>query len=184
MVRWWWNLTLTGKLAVVGALALAGALAWWGVLRALEGGPSPQAAEPIVTPLLPSPSPVSTPPPRPTPQPTPTPAPIPTPSPTAPPGEVVQDVLILYTTCEGDGACGLMASGKRVHPGAAACNPQLMPFGTRFRIVGWPQELVCEDIHPHLSGYYVVVWFQTEAEGEEFRRHVGPRATIVIVSRP
>ncbi len=99
-------------------------------------------------------------------------------------GQIIPDVLILYTSCEGDGACGLMASGKQVHLGAAACNPQLMPFGTRFRILGWEGELVCEDIHPFLQGWYVVVWFPTEAEGRAFRQQVGQKGSIQILFRP
>ncbi|MDW8008603.1 MAG: hypothetical protein RMK67_03430 [Chloroflexota bacterium] len=91
---------------------------------------------------------------------------------------------VLYTTCEGDGACGLMASGRRVHAGAAACNPSLAPFGTRLRILGWEQELVCEDIHPTLQGWYVVVWFATEAEGQAFRQRVGNTATVEVLYVP
>jgi len=169
-------------------LALAGALTWWGLFYR-PGGPPSGVLEPVPThaPAA-TPSPVGQQVVAPSPTPIPvTPSPQPTfvaPSPTPSPSEVVTNVLILYTTCEGDGACGLMASGKKVHAGAAACNPLLMPFGTRFRIHGWPQELVCEDIHPYLSGWYVVVWFQTEAEGSAFRRQVGRQATIEIIYRP
>lgn len=77
-----------------------------------------------------------------------------------------------------------MASGRQVYRGAAACNPSLLPFGTRIRIVGYSQVLTCEDISPALSGWYVVVWFPTEEEGSAFLNQVGRIGTIEVLSRP
>jgi hypothetical protein len=188
-LRWWWNLTVVGKLLVLLALAALSGAGW----ALYQGVQAPGQRTGTAAPLPPSPAPTPTAVPTPTVVPTPTPLPTPlatatpprspTPPPTATP-RVVEAVRVLYTTCEGDGACGFMASGERVHPGAAACNPVLAPFGTRLRILGWDQELVCKDIHPTLQGWYVVVWFATEAEGRAFRQRVGPTATIEVVYVP
>ncbi len=196
-MRWWWNLTATGKLLVLATVASLAGLGWALAREAQQPAgsaplvgtlptPSPTAPSPVPTFLpTPTPTPTQAPSPTPTPRASPTPSPTPprSPTPTAP-VRVIESVRILYTTCEGDGACGTMASGLRVHPGAAACNPTLAPFGTRLRILGWDQELVCEDIHPTLQGWYVVVWFATEAEGRAFRQRVGNTATVEVLYMP
>lgn len=201
-MRWWWNLTLLGKAAVLAVVAGVGLAVWTlspferGITSSPEeAGREPGTSTPAALPGTPAltpggmavgPSPTPSPAPTASPTPTPSPTPVRTPGPsgTPRPGQVVESVRVLYTTCEGDGACGIMASGRQVHPGAAACNRSLVPFGTRLRIQGWDQELVCEDIHPNLTGWYVVVWFATEAEGRAFRQRVGSTATVEILSLP
>lgn len=202
-MRWWWNLTIVGKLLFAAFLIGLSGLGW-AMYREAQGPEPPrgpdiasQPAAPPSSPTHPTPTPPLSPtppvtptPPRPVPSPTPTPTPTPTPAgaatpgPTGTPGRVIDAVRILYTTCEGDGACGAMASGRLVHPGAAACNPSLAPFGTRLRIRGWDQEVVCEDIHPTMQGWYVIVWFATEAEGQAFRQRVGPTASVEVLYTP
>lgn len=77
-----------------------------------------------------------------------------------------------------------MSSGKRVYQGAAACNPRLLPYGTKVRIIGWDQTFTCEEFSPNLDGWYVAPWFPTEAEGDAFLVQVGRRATIEILQSP
>ncbi|MCS7276320.1 MAG: hypothetical protein NZ695_04835 [Dehalococcoidia bacterium] len=167
---------------LAGAAGLVWAVATWNEGPSSSPGTVGTSPSPTVAATAVSPAPAS---PTPSPSPAPSPTAVPPRNPTATvPARVVESVRVLYTTCEGDGACGLMASGRRVHAGAAACNPSLAPFGTRLRILGWEQELVCEDIHPTLQGWYVVVWFATEAEGQAFRQRVGNTATVEVLYVP
>jgi 3D (Asp-Asp-Asp) domain-containing protein len=87
------------------------------------------------------------------------------------------EVLITYYTCE-DGFCGSTASGTRVHPGTASCDPAWM--GRSFVIVNDPNELTysCENTGGAVRGNHVDIWFATHREGRQLIAAAGERATI------
>lgn len=207
-MRFWRNLTAAGKLLLLLLAMAVGGGAWalqavltnatsetpladvepeataersLGAALLAEGRPRDWLIGPLaVVSATPTPAPTVTA----TASPVPSPSPAATPTPVAPSPQRVDRVFVTFFDCQPDGACGVMASGQRVHRGAAACNPKLLPFGTQVRIVGWDEVLTCEDFSPALDGWYVAVWFPTEAEGEAFLAQVGRYATIEVVSFP
>lgn len=95
-------------------------------------------------------------------------------------GRVIPGVRVTFYTCVGQGFCGNMSSGQRVHDGAAACSYDL-PLGTRFTIAADPTGRVyqCLD-RGWLSPTWVDVWFHDGANGWPWQSQVGSWSDIRI----
>lgn len=65
----------------------------------------------------------------------------------------------------GDGGnyCGVMASGKRVYDGAAACG-YVWPLGTVLEIEGYGR-VVCEDRGSAVRGHHIDIFMWTSSQG-------------------
>jgi hypothetical protein len=93
----------------------------------------------------------------------------------------VENVNITFYDCRGQGFCGAMYNGKRVHSGAAACSWNLA-LGTRFRIDGDPTRrvYVCED-RGLLADTWVDIYFFLPSDGYRWQGEVGRYGTIEIL---
>lgn len=96
----------------------------------------------------------------------------------------IENVNITFYSCLGEGFCGNMYNGQRVHQGAAACSFDL-PIGTSFTIAGDPTNRVyrCED-RGVLTATWVDIYWYDPADGWAWQRQVGRYGTIQIVDLP
>lgn len=90
------------------------------------------------------------------------------------------DVWITIFACVGDGYCGTMANGVRVHSGAAACG-WAFDLGRHFSIVGDPAGTIYECEDRGLGGaYWVDIWFWSAEEGFAWLAQVGDYGTVIL----
>jgi hypothetical protein len=94
----------------------------------------------------------------------------------------ITNVNITFYDCAGQGFCGAMYNGRKVHEGAAACSWNLA-IGTKFVIVGDPTRriYVCED-RGLLANTWVDIFFYHPSDGYSWQGLVGRYGTIEIVS--
>ncbi len=88
---------------------------------------------------------------------------------------------LTFYDCLGQGFCGTMANGRKVHEGAAACSNNLA-MGTMFTIVGDPTNriYVCED-RGMLNNTHVDIFWNDPKDGYWWQSQVGMRGTLEIV---
>jgi hypothetical protein len=93
----------------------------------------------------------------------------------------IDNVNITFYDCAQQGFCGLMANGRRVYEGAAACSYNLT-LGTRFYIEDDPTRRVyrCED-RGLLSNTWVDIFWYHSSDGWRWQEAVGRYGAIVIV---
>jgi hypothetical protein len=88
---------------------------------------------------------------------------------------------LTFYDCLGQGFCGAMANGRKVHEGAAACSYN-MAMGTMFTITGDPTNrvYVCED-RGMLPNTHVDIFWNDPKDGYWWQGQVGMRGTLEIV---
>lgn len=88
---------------------------------------------------------------------------------------------LTFYDCLGQGFCGTMANGRKVHEGAAACSYNLA-LGTMFTISGDPTNRVyiCED-RGMLPNTHVDIFWNDPKDGYWWQSQVGMRGTLQIV---
>lgn len=88
---------------------------------------------------------------------------------------------LTFYDCLGQGFCGTMANGRKVHEGAAACSNN-MAMGTMFTIAGDPTNRVyiCED-RGMLNSSHVDIFWNDPKDGYWWQSQVGMSGTLEIV---
>jgi hypothetical protein len=88
---------------------------------------------------------------------------------------------LTFYDCLGQGFCGTMANGRKVHEGAAACSYNLA-MGTMFTIAGDPTNRVyiCED-RGMLPNTHVDIFWNDPADGYWWQSQVGMSGTLDII---
>ncbi|MDP9351331.1 MAG: 3D domain-containing protein, partial [Chloroflexota bacterium] len=83
----------------------------------------------------------------------------------------------------GDPGHGVMFNGNKVHWGAVAVDPEVIPLGTRMRIEGWgDQVFTAEDTGSAVRGWHVdVYWPGTRQEAFEMNDRKGGTRTITLL---